>query len=176
MIRCTLAILLVSILSTAACSSGGDDGGKGGNGTPGAGGRGGSSGPAGSGGNPGGAGAGGTVSTGGNPGAGGSDPNGIAGVSRSKSVSSLTTAEKAMLCDWTAAKFGGYGVPTTCTMALISAPANQSACLADFPTCDATVGSLADCFTAVIAAQTACTNVQLAAATTPACFSAASCL
>jgi hypothetical protein len=173
MIRSTLTgMLLVSILSTAACSSGGDDGGKGGTIGGGAG-RGGSSGLAGHGGNPG---AGGLVGTGGNPGTGGSDPNSVSGVSRSKTVSSLTTAEKTMLCDWTAAQFGGYGAPSTCSMALISAPANQADCLASFPTCDATVGNLADCFTKVIAAQTACTNVQLAAVTTPACVSAASCL
>jgi pilus assembly protein FimV len=177
MIRIAFGAALISILSIA-CSSEGD-----GNGT-GNGGASGGSGLAGSGGSPGvaGSGPGGSTGAAGSPGAAGStgaagdSGNTVAGVSRTKTVSSLTASEKTALCDWYAPQVGGYGAAPTCSMALISAPASQAACLADFPACTATVGNLADCFTRVIQAQTACTNVQGTAISTPACISASACL
>jgi hypothetical protein len=171
MIRIALGAALISVLSIA-CSSDGDATGRGGA-------SGGSSGLGGSSGHPGAAGnaAGGGPGAGGNPGAAGNTgANTVAGVSRTKMVSTLNDTEKAALCDWYAPQVGGYGTAPTCSMALISAPASQSACLADFPTCTATVGNLADCFTKVIQAQTACTNVTGAAVSTPACASASACL
>jgi hypothetical protein len=177
MIRIALGAALISILSIA-CSSEGDGTGKGGASGGGLAG----SGPGGSsGGSTGlaGSGSGGSSGVAGGPGttgAAGSNGSTVAGVSRTKTVSSLTTSEKTALCDWYAPQVGGYGAAATCSMALIGAPADQAACLADFPNCSATVGNLADCFTKVIQAQTACTNVQGAAASTPACISASACL
>jgi pilus assembly protein FimV len=182
MFKTVLGAALIAMLSFAGCGGGSDDNGKGGSvgsGIAGAGGRAGSGvagnpGVAGSrGGSPGVAGGSGVA---GQSGVAGSGGNTVAGVSRSKTVSSLTTAEKTALCDWYAPQVGGYGAAATCSMALIGAPADQASCLADFPTCSATVGNLADCFAKVGAAQMTCTNVQGTAAGTPACLSAASCL
>ena len=63
-------------------------------------------------------------------------------------------------------------------MAVVDAPADQADCLAKFPTCNVTVGDLADCFVKVGTAQAACTNVQGALLGTPACVKAyqSSCL
>jgi hypothetical protein len=168
---------LALVLAFAACSS--DDDGPGGPGSGGSGGKGGggggTSGLAGHG-VAGSSGVAGGIGAAGNSGAAGSNGNTVAGVSRSKTVSTLTTAEKMALCDWYAPQVGGYGAPATCSMALIGAPADQASCLADFPTCSATVGNLADCFAKVGAAQMTCTNVQATAISTPACISASSCL
>ena len=41
---------------------------------------------------------------------GGQNGAGASGLEKSKTWSELTTAEKATLCDWEAAKFGGYGL------------------------------------------------------------------
>ena len=180
MSKLAFGAVLMTMLTLAACGGGSDDSGKGGSvGSGIAGSAGGTSGLAGSGpaGSPGVAGSrGGSPGVAGQSGVAGSSGTTVAGVSRSKTVSSLTTAEKTALCDWYAPQVGGYGAAATCSMALIGAPADQASCLADFPTCSATVGNLADCFAKVGAAQMTCTNVQGTAVSTPACISAASCL
>jgi hypothetical protein len=178
MSKTVFGVALMAILSLglgfAACSSDGDGTGHGGSGGASSG-HGGSTGLAGSG-PAGSSGLAGSIGAAGQSGAAGSGGDTVAGVSRAKSVATLTTAEKMALCDWYAPQVGGYGAATTCSMALIGAPANQASCLADFPTCTATVGNLADCFGKVGAAQMTCTNVSLTAATTPACVAASSCL
>jgi hypothetical protein len=172
----TLAIA-AALVWLPACSSGGDSDGHGGGGGAGAGGMtgvagttgaAGASGPAGS------NGAAGRAGSGGSPGLGGTGGNYVAGVSRSKTVSSLTDAEKAALCDWYVPQLGGYGAPRTCSMALIDAPADQASCISGFPSCNATVGNLADCLGKVGAAQATCTGVTATA--TSACLTSASCL
>ena len=55
----------------------------------------------------------GIASCGGGGDAGGTGP-GASGLEKSTTWSSLTTAEKGTLCDWVAAKFGGYGMTIDC--------------------------------------------------------------
>lgn len=72
---------------------------------------------------------------------GGGGGMGASGVASSKRLDSLTDAEKALLCDWTNAKLGGYGMSMDCGGGLsLDADASQAECVADwFTTCAATV-------------------------------------
>ena len=88
-------------------------------------------------------------------------PNGPAGVDRNQPVSAVSDTDKAALCDWYSAMVGGYGTSPSCADYLISAPPDQSICVSAFPSCDATVGQLADCIVAAIAAQNTCTDQSL---------------
>jgi hypothetical protein len=163
-----VAALVAALAWLPACGSSNDGGGHGGSG-------GGATGAAGTTGAAGASGPAGSNGAAGSVGTGGTGGNFVAGVSRTKTVSSLSDAEKAALCDWYVPQLGGYGAATTCTMALIDAPADQATCISSFPNCSATVGNLADCLGKVAAAQMTCTNVMSAAFTAP-CVSSASCL
>ena len=111
---------------------------------------------------------------GGGGGAGGGGGVGVTGLDRSKPISSVTAAEKDTLCDWFAPMVGGYGSTPTCALALISAPPDKATCVADFPSCTATIGQFEDCMTAIVAAQTLCTqNAITAAQTKPECIAVA---
>jgi hypothetical protein len=92
---------------------------------------------------------------------GGSGPG---GVDRSKQVTAVTAADKEKMCDWFVAMVGGYGAAPTCAMAFISAPPDKPDCIATFPVCAVTVGSLQDCMETILAAQAVCTTDALAAA------------
>jgi hypothetical protein len=72
---------------------------------------------------------------------GGGGAPGASGVASSKRIDSLTDAEKALLCDWTNAKLGGYGGSVDCGGGFsLNADASQAECVADwFTTCAATV-------------------------------------
>jgi hypothetical protein len=112
-------------------------------------------------------------------GAGGGGGTGMTGLDRSKPISSVTEAEKDTLCDWFAPMVGGYGSAPACAMALVTAPPDKATCIAEFPTCTATIGQFEDCMSAIVTAQTLCTqNALTAAQTRPECIAvgAAGCL
>jgi hypothetical protein len=118
-----------------------------------------------------GGGAGGTSGRSGAGGATGGGGIGMTGLDRSKPISSVTEAERNMLCDWFAPMLGGYGSTPACAMALISAPPDKATCVAEFPSCTATIGQFEDCMTAIVTAQTLCTqNALTAAQTKPECI------
>jgi hypothetical protein len=103
-------------------------------------------------------------------------PNGPTGIDRSKAVSATDDTEKGALCDWFAPMVGGYGNSPTCASYVISAPPDQTICVAAFPVCDVTVGQFADCVAAIVAAQNACTDQALMdAQARPECVAAAAC-
>ena len=112
--------------------------------------------------------------TGGGSGAGGATGGGgvgMTGLDRSKPISSVTEAEKNTLCDWFAPMVGGYGSTPACALALITAPPDKATCVAEFPTCTATIGQFEDCMAAIVVAQTLCTQNAIAAAQTrPECI------
>ena len=107
---------------------------------------------------------GGGVGTGGGSGGGGGV--GVTGLDRSKPISSVTEAEKDTLCDWFAPMVGGYGSSPACALALISAPPDKATCVAEFPSCTATIGQFEDCMMAIVTAQTLCTQNAITAAQT----------
>lgn len=74
-------------------------------------------------------------------------PAGTSGVPAAKTLSSLTTAEKAQICDWSASLSGGYGRTWNCGEgATASNASSQAECVADFPpSCSATVAQLEAC-------------------------------
>jgi len=103
-------------------------------------------------------------------------PNGPTGIDRSKPVSAADDTEKGALCDWFAPMVGGYGNSPSCGNYKISAPPDQTICIAAFPVCDVTIGQFADCVVAIVAAQNACTDKALMdALARPECVSAAAC-
>lgn len=69
------------------------------------------------------------------------------GVSGSKELGSLTAAEKGKLCDWKAAKSGGYGKSTSCDDGItVKGDTDQADCVSSFPAaCSATVAELEAC-------------------------------
>jgi hypothetical protein len=69
------------------------------------------------------------------------------GVSGSKELGSLTAAEKGKLCDWKAAKSGGYGKSTSCDDGVtVKGDTDQADCVSSFPvSCSATVAELEAC-------------------------------
>jgi hypothetical protein len=78
---------------------------------------------------------------------GGDGAGASSGVAGDKRLDSLTADEKAKLCDWGAAKFGGYGHTTDCGDGYsISAVESQAACVAGLPEeCDKTVADVEQC-------------------------------
>ena len=114
----------------------------------------------------GGAGGGGVGTGGGSGGGGGGGGVGVTGLDRSKPISSVTEAEKDTLCDWFAPMVGGYGSSPACALALISAPPDKATCVAEFPSCTATIGQFEDCMMAIVTAQTLCTQNAITAAQT----------
>ena len=83
-------------------------------------------------------------------GCGGSSGGGGSGVTGSKRIDSLTDAEKAKECDWTAGKLGGYGHSTDCGGGItLDAPSSQAYCVSTAPTnCAATVSQYEACISA----------------------------
>lgn len=83
----------------------------------------------------------------GQDGGGGETGPGASGLEKSKAWSTLTMAEKGTLCDWEAAKFGGYGMRMDCgDGSSIGAYPSQQACIDNFPaTCGATVAEFEAC-------------------------------
>lgn len=77
--------------------------------------------------------------------------SGTAALDPSALIASLMPAQKAELCDWQAARLGGYGTTTTCPSGGtgIALPAGQADCVANFAsstnTCQATVQNEYDC-------------------------------
>jgi hypothetical protein len=138
----TMAAAMVTMLAMA-CSSRGGGGGGGSGGT------------------------GGTGGTGGGGGTGGAP----AGLDRSRTISTLTEAEKGEVCDWFAPMAGGYGAAPTCANWIVAAPPDKATCVGDdFPNCTATVGQFQDCVVAILAAQAVCTQAALTnAQSQPAC-------
>ena len=94
----------------------------------------------------------------------GGSSDGPGGVNRATQVNAATTAEKEALCDWFVGKVGGYGAAPTCADGFIEAPPDKPECVATFPMCAVTVGSLQDCMQTIIDAQAVCTTDSLAAA------------
>ena len=74
---------------------------------------------------------------------------GASGLEKSRTWSSLTTAEKGTLCDWVAARFGGYGMTIDCGNGTgFASNASQQACIDALPaTCGATVAAYERCVT-----------------------------
>jgi hypothetical protein len=80
-------------------------------------------------------------------GSGGAAGPGASGLEKSRSWNSLTAAEKGILCDWVAAKFGGYGKTIDCGNGTgIGSNTSQQACIDSLPaTCAATVAAYEQC-------------------------------
>ena len=78
---------------------------------------------------------------------GGGGGNGASGVPSGKRLDSLTDAEKGLLCDWTNAKLGGYGMSKDCGGGFsLDADPSQADCVAGAPTsCAATVAQAEAC-------------------------------
>lgn len=83
------------------------------------------------------------------------------GVAESKTIATLTDADRKQLCDWVAAQSGGYGHKTTKTcdgglMVSETATKDQATCVAGLAsapaTCMATVQQAEDCINAQLAA------------------------
>ncbi|HEY7374733.1 MAG TPA: hypothetical protein VIF57_21390 [Polyangia bacterium] len=132
------AVAAAGVIGCGSSSSGGDAGGGTSGGTAGATGTGGgAAGTTGTGG-----GAAGTTGTGG---AGGAPAT--SGVTGTKRLDALTTAEKQKICDFAAAQFGGYGKTVDCGggTTLTSDP-DQASCVAGAPTsCAMTVSQYETC-------------------------------
>jgi hypothetical protein len=127
----------------------------------------------------GGGGGGGSGGQGGGSGPGGSGDGGgrRSGVDGTRNVTSLTDAEKTMVCNWFADLLGGYGAADACDAVAISAPPSRVACLARFPSCDARVAVLESCFGMVVEAEQSCSAAaQATAAMSPDCMVAAPCV
>jgi len=100
----------------------------------------------------------------------GTAPGSSSGLPRDAHVKSLASADQAILCDWVASKFGGYGHRISCPNGNgVIAEMNRMACeqTATSSSCDSTVGQLEDCVNAVAAAP--CGGVP------PACASMVGC-
>lgn len=75
------------------------------------------------------------------------DPGPTSGLDANKSLSSLNQAEKKHLCDWQAAKYGGYGTKTKCDGGLtVTNPLNVYECIAEIPpSCSAKISEAEAC-------------------------------
>jgi hypothetical protein len=64
-----------------------------------------------------------------------------------KRLDALTTAEKQALCDWQAARYGGYGQSIDCGGGLSIGDVEQAWCVSDLPTtnCAETVSQYETC-------------------------------
>jgi hypothetical protein len=85
-------------------------------------------------------------------------PSQTSGVTGSKTVGSLTAADKQKICDWTASLYGGYGGKVVCDdgsgmIVTIPGPASLTECLAQAAavpaTCTATVVQAETCTRAI---------------------------
>lgn len=78
------------------------------------------------------------------------DPGPSSGVSTSTRLVDLSAADAIALCDWTAAKFGGYGHGVTCANGVtVTARQTRELCVMDYqnaaPTCAVTVAEIEAC-------------------------------
>ena len=103
----------------------------------------------------------------------GSPPaTGGSGVTGSKTIANLTTADNMKICDWSASLYGGYGKSISCSANYtVEAPADQAECLARTATIPAT------CALTVAQAES-CTKTIASCgdATTPECVAMLACL
>ena len=81
---------------------------------------------------------------------GGPTATGTSGVTGSKTVASLTDADKKKICDWTASLYGGYGMTIACSAtSSVIGPVDQAECLARAAaipaTCVVTVAQAESC-------------------------------
>lgn len=78
---------------------------------------------------------------------GGPTGPGASGLEKSRTWSRLTTAEKGALCDWAAARFGGYGMTIDCGNGTgIASHPSQQVCIDSLPaSCGATVAEYEQC-------------------------------
>lgn len=73
------------------------------------------------------------------------------GVSGSKTLANLTPAEQGQICDWQAGLEGGYGKSATCSDgSTINNYETRADCVADAPSCTATVAQLEACAKVVL--------------------------
>ena len=77
-------------------------------------------------------------------------PGSSSGVSTSTRVVDLSDAEGMALCDWVAARLGGYGQGVTCADGVsVTARQTRELCVMDYrsvsPTCPVTVGEIEAC-------------------------------
>lgn len=83
-------------------------------------------------------------------GCGGGSGDSTSGLPASEKLVDLTDGEKAQLCDWAVAKFGGYGSTCNSDWSFMTYP-DQASCVADSPNststpdCDATVAQMEAC-------------------------------
>ncbi len=76
---------------------------------------------------------------------------GESGVASSKTLASLTPAEKGKICDWNAQISGGYGKTMLCGDGTdVSNDVDQASCVADVPSCAATVAQFEACSKVVV--------------------------
>jgi hypothetical protein len=106
---------------------------------------------------------------------GSSNGGGGSELSRSTTIASLTPAQAGTLCDWLAARSGGYGRTESCPDGSTQAtPPNHGACVDDLPYPGAvcptlTVGDVEDCANTIGSALCNLTDA-------PACSKYAACL
>jgi hypothetical protein len=108
---------------------------------------------------------------------GGSTPRATSGVSGTKTVATITDADRTAICDWTAGLYGGYGKTIECGNVggfdlTIIGPESQAECVAEAAqipkTCQATVAQAEACVKA--AADCDDTNDEAACAAIIACM------
>jgi hypothetical protein len=92
------------------------------------------------------------------------DPGPASGLSRSERLTSLTPMQRTQLCDWSAGRFGGWGVTKTCANGnTVSSAQSESTCTYQLsnagPSCTATVGNVEDCIDGAVPS---CSAVPLA--------------
>lgn len=85
------------------------------------------------------------------------DGGGSSGVVGSKKLSALSSSEVASVCDWAAAKYGGYGKQIMCGKDTNEVWANQAQCVTSF------MSSFADCANGTVSQAEACVGKQAAA-------------
>ncbi len=76
-------------------------------------------------------------------------------------ISAASDTDKMNLCNWYAGMVGGYGAAPTCSMAFLTAPPSEAACVTDFPSCPVPVSTFKACVLTVISAQATCTGASL---------------
>jgi hypothetical protein len=78
------------------------------------------------------------------------DPGPSSGLGRTTPLSSLTPMQRAQLCDWSAGRFGGWGVTKTCANGnTLTSAQSEATCTYQLgnasSSCTATVGNVEDC-------------------------------
>lgn len=78
------------------------------------------------------------------------DPGPSSGLNRSEALTSLTATQRTQLCDWSAGRFGGWGVTKHCADGTtVSSAESEATCTYQLSnasaSCTATVGNVEDC-------------------------------